>query len=72
MFNYKVFFRKFWNLVLDHPLLSAILIVDFVFLLFHRPPVLFSLPMMLGLVAMAMYFAREITKLEFYSASSDA
>jgi|GEM_PF-2293219 len=62
MFEYKEFFKTLGASVLAHPLLSAITIVDFLVLLFHRPPFLFSFPMLLGLVALAMYFSREVTK----------
>lgn len=69
-FDYKVFFNKLGSLILDHPLLSAILFVDFGVLLFHRPPVVFSLVMLLGLVALAMFFSREMTKMELSVSSS--
>jgi len=52
--------KKFQNALLDQPLLGSVFIIDFAILLFHRPPVLFSLLMVGGLVAMAMYFGQKL------------
>lgn len=73
MIDYKEYLTHFRTLVFDHPLVFAIFFVDFWILVFHRPPFMFSFPMMLGLILLAMYFAREITKIEIaVSAESGA
>ena len=64
MFEYKEFVATLGTSVLAHPLISALTIADFIILLFHRPPFLFSFPMLLGLVGLAMYFSWEVAKLE--------
>lgn len=52
--------KKFQAALLDQPFLGSIFIVDFAILLLHRPPVLFSLLMVGGLVAMSMYFGQKL------------
>jgi hypothetical protein len=52
--------KKFLAALLEQPFLGSIFISDFAILLFHRPPFLFSLLMVAGLVAMSMYFGQKL------------
>lgn len=54
-------FKKIINGLIDHPILTSIFAADFFILLFHRPPFLFSLAMLGGLIAMCMYFGQKLT-----------
>jgi hypothetical protein len=53
-------FKKILSSLLDHPLLTSIFVADFFILLFHRPPFLFSLAMLAGLMAICMYFGQKL------------
>ncbi|PPD50242.1 MAG: hypothetical protein CTY16_02215 [Methylobacter sp.] len=53
-------FKKIINAFIDHPVLTSIFAADFFILLFHRPPFLFSLAMLGGLMAMCMYFGQKL------------
>jgi hypothetical protein len=53
-------FKKIINGFIDHPVLTSIFVADFGILLFHRPPFLFSLIMLGGLMAMCMYFGQKL------------
>jgi hypothetical protein len=53
-------FKKIIDGFLDHPLLTSLFVTDFGILLFHRPPFLFSLIMLGGLMAMCMYFGQKL------------
>ena len=52
--------NKIINECLDQPLLTSLFVTDFAILLFHRPPLLYSLAMMLFLVVIAMYFGQKL------------
>ncbi len=54
-------FKKILNGLVDHPFLTSIFATDFFILLFHRPPFLFSLAMLGGLMAMCMYFGQKLS-----------
>ena len=61
-------FKTILDELIATPLLTSLFIVDFSILLFHRPPVIVSILMLGGLVALAMYFGQKfaiynITKL---------
>jgi hypothetical protein len=45
---------------IDHPLLTSLFAADFLILLFHKPPFLFSLLMLGGLTIICMYFGQKI------------
>lgn len=60
MSDWKALKNKIVNECLDQPLLAAIFICDFAVLLFHRPPLLYSLVMMALLVAIAMYLGQKM------------
>lgn len=53
-------FKKIFNGLLDRPLLTSIFIVDLTILLFHKPPFIFSLLMLGGLVAISLYFGQKL------------
>ncbi len=53
-------FKKIINGFIDHPLLTSIFVADLVILLLHKPPFLFSLLMLGGLVAMSMYLGQKL------------
>ena len=46
--------------MLATPLLTSLLVVDFATLVLHRPPALFSILLLGGLVALAMYFGQKL------------
>lgn len=52
-------FKKILSGFIDHPFLTSIFVADFFILLFHRPPFLFSLAMLGGLMAMCLYFGQK-------------
>lgn len=53
-------YNKILTALLDRPLLTSLFVMDFSILLFHRPPIFFSLLMLGGLVAMCMYFGQKL------------
>jgi len=53
-------FKKLLNGLLDQPVLASLFLSDFFILLFHRPPLLFSLAMLGALVGMAMYLGQKL------------
>jgi len=53
--NYKALLDE----LIATPLLTSLFIVDFAILTFHRPPAFFSILMLGGLVALAMYFGQK-------------
>ncbi len=52
--------KKILNALIDQPLITSLFVTDFLILLFHRPPFLFSLAMLAALVAMCMYFGQKL------------
>jgi hypothetical protein len=52
--------KKIISDLIDSPLLTSVFIVDFFVLVFHRPPFLFSIVMLGGLVAMSLYFGQKL------------
>jgi len=55
-----ILINKVVKTLLETPLLSSLFVTDFAILLFLRPPVLFSLIMLGGLVGLAMYFGQKL------------
>jgi len=53
-------FKKIISALLDHPLLTSIYVIDLAILLLHKPPFIFSLVMMSGLIAMSMFFGQKL------------
>ncbi len=53
-------YNKIITGLLDRPILTSLFIMDFFILLFHRPPVFFSLVMLGSLVVMCMYFGQKL------------
>lgn len=60
MRNEIVMYKKIINGFIDHPLVTSIFVVDFLILLFHRPPFLFSLLMLGGLAVCCMYLGQKV------------
>jgi hypothetical protein len=60
MNNWIDIIKKFQAALLDQPFLASVFIIDFGILLFHSPPIFFSLIMVGGLVAMSMYFGQKL------------
>jgi hypothetical protein len=54
-------FKKLLNGFIEQPLFASIYLADFFILLFHRPPFLFSVLMVGGLVAMSMYMGQKLS-----------
>jgi len=52
--------KKILNGFIDQPFITSLFVADFLILLFHRPPFLFSLVMLGALVAMCMYFGQKL------------
>ncbi|MGJ0489310.1 hypothetical protein [Methylobacter sp.] len=53
-------FKKIINGFIDQPLLTSLFVTDFLILLFHKPPFLFSLAMLGALIAMCLYFGQKL------------
>jgi hypothetical protein len=53
-------FKRFINGLIDHPLLASLFVVDFGILLLHKPPFIFSLIMLAGLVAICLYLGQKL------------
>jgi hypothetical protein len=53
-------FKKLLNGFIDQPVFTSLFAADFFILLFHRPPFLFSMLMVGGLVAMSMYLGQKL------------
>jgi hypothetical protein len=60
MNDWTAILKKILNALVDQPFLTSLFVADFAILLLHRPPFLFSLPMLLGLMAMCMYFGQKL------------
>jgi hypothetical protein len=52
--------KKILTAFLDQPFLASIFIADFVILLLHKPPFIFSVLMLGGLAAMCMYYGQKL------------
>lgn len=52
--------KKILAALIDQPLLTSLFVADFAILLLHRPPFIFSLVMLVGLMAICMYFGQKL------------
>ncbi|MGD0960169.1 MAG: hypothetical protein ABSB19_10210 [Methylomonas sp.] len=52
--------KKLLNGLIDQPVFTSLFVADFLILLFHRPPFLFSVVMVGALVAMSMYLGQKL------------
>ncbi len=52
--------KKILNGLIDQPFLTSLFVADFAILLLHRPPFVFSLAMLVGLMALCMYFGQKL------------
>jgi hypothetical protein len=53
-------FKKLINGFVEQPFFASLYLADFLVLLFLRPPFLFSILMLGGLVAMSMYMGQKL------------
>lgn len=52
--------KKILAALIDQPFLTSLFVADFAILLLHRPPFVFSLAMLVGLMAICMYFGQKL------------
>ncbi len=52
--------KKIITALIDQPFLTSLFVADFLILLVHKPPFIFSLLMLGGLMAMCMYFGQKL------------
>ena len=57
-------FKKIITTFISHPFLTSIFVADLAILLLHKPPFMFSVVMMTGLVGMSMYYGQKIALLK--------
>jgi hypothetical protein len=60
MTDFNAICKKILSALLDQPFLTSVFLTDFSILLFHRPPFIFSLVMLGGLMAMCMYYGQKL------------
>ena len=60
MADYKTNAKKILTALVDYPFLTSLFVADFLILLFHKPPFIFSLLMLGGLMAMCMYIGQKL------------
>jgi hypothetical protein len=60
MTDWNAIKNKIINAALDQPLLASLFVADFAILVFHRPPFIFSILMMGGLVALCLYYGQKL------------
>ena len=65
-------FKTLLDELVATPLLTSLFIVDFAILTFHRPPAFFSVLMLGGLVALAMYFGQKFAMFDIKKGESIA
>lgn len=53
-------YKTILNKLIDHPLLTSLLLTDLLILSFHRPPFVFSLLMLGVLITISMYFGQKM------------
>jgi hypothetical protein len=51
--------KKILDVLIDHPVITSILVADFFILLLHKPPVFFSVIMLGALMAICMYLGQK-------------
>lgn len=59
--------KKILSALVDQPFLTSLFVADFFILLLHRPPFVFSLVMLVGLMAMCMYFGQKLALFKIQS-----
>lgn len=52
--------KKILDALIDHPIMTSILVADFFILLLHKPPVFFSMVMLAVLMAISMYLGQKL------------
>ncbi len=52
--------KKILDTLIDHPLLTSILVVDFFILLLHDLPVFFSLLMLIAMMTICLYLGQKM------------
>jgi len=52
--------KKILDALIDHPVMTSILVADFFILLLHKPPVIFSMIMLGALMAICMYLGQKL------------
>jgi hypothetical protein len=65
MTDWNAIKNKIINAALDQPLLASLFVADFAILVFHRPPFIFSIVMMGGLVALCLYYGQKLALFQF-------
>lgn len=60
MNDWTAILKKILNALVDQPFLTSLFVADFAILLLHRPPFIYSLAMLIGLMAMCMYFGQKL------------
>ncbi len=53
-------FKNFLNGLVDHPLLTTLLVCDFFVLLLHKPPFIFSLLLLGFLVGVCLFLGQKL------------
>lgn len=54
-------FKKIMAVLLDHPLLTTLFVVDVAILSLHKPPFIFSIIMLGALMAMCMFYGQKLS-----------
>ena len=72
MTDWNAIKNKIINAALDQPLLTSLFVADFAILLFHRPPFIFSIVMMGGLVGLCMYYGQKLALFKIPAGSTKA
>lgn len=61
MSEFKTNSKKILSALVDQPFLTSLFVADFLVLLFHKPPFIFSLLMLAGLMAVCMYLGQKLS-----------
>lgn len=54
-------FKKIITAFISHPFLTSIFVADLAVLLVHKPPFVFSVVMMAGLIGMSMFYGQKLS-----------
>jgi hypothetical protein len=60
MTDWTAILKKILSSLLDQPFFTSLFVADFAILLLHKPPFLFSLIMLGGLMGMCMYLGQKL------------
>lgn len=55
--------KNILNALIDNPLVTSLVVVDFSILVLHKPPALFSFLMLTALIAMCLYLGQKTSLL---------